>query len=165
MQIRGIHPGWYNHIQVDNQVIIRISDNYQGPRLFAKLRKIAPTLFASRRMVQNAKHDLCEEFSACMRPFHTHKEFGVDPKKLLQMLPHLYYFLPDQEWWCLGGGGGREIHKRKQCAIQLACANNDMSLHGYDYHFTKNIHTVVIFYRSKSMAWRETLNRQVENQG
>ncbi len=124
------------------------------------------TLFASRCMVQNAKRDLYEEFSACMRPFHAHTEFGVDPKELVQMLPHLYYFLPDQEWGCLGGRGGREIHKRKQCAIQLACANNDMLLHGYDYHFTKNIHPVVIFMGPKqSRALRKILNPPVENHG
>lgn len=137
-------------VHVSEATISMISDNYSGRNLLRALRKeLGRGILSSEVKVLKHRHSLQEEFNAVMQPTETQTGYRVNPARLVQVLRHLYYFLPNEEWWRLWGDG-REVSKTKQCSIQLSCINNEMVLNGYEFHSPKNIHPIAIFYGSDS---------------
>ena len=116
-----------------------IVDSNDGYELISKLRKrVRKECLPTDEEIQAQKRKLRKEFLYVMQPKAIQTGYRITPERLIQVLRHLYYWLPKEEWRKLWGDG-RCIGGKKSCAISIANVNNEQALYDIKYHSTKEI--------------------------
>ncbi|XP_035683110.1 uncharacterized protein LOC118420428 [Branchiostoma floridae] len=145
-----------NQYYITAQELIYLADNFKGYDLFNKLREKIPFLFASRKEVDICKQTYKSEFHTILCPERTATGWKICPKRLLECLSFLYYYLPKtcQNWKLYGDA--RTYGRKATVMLGINNIDNEQMQHGIKYHSTKHFWPFQIFYGKDNRINLET---------
>ena len=134
--------------------ILFIKDQASSTDTFRFLQRKFPGFFASEAKEELLRKKWHNECKVLLNPQRTGTGWKVDIDVLSQLLRLRYYWLPEQEWWCLYIDA-RNYGGSKTCTIELSVLNNEAVFHDVGFHSPDHYWPVQLMYGDDS---RENLD-------
>ena len=134
--------------------ILFIKDQSSSTETFRILRRKFPGFFASEAKEDFLRKKWHNECKTLLNPQRTATGWKIDVNALCQLLRFRYYWLPEQEWWCLYIDA-RNYGGSKTCTIELSILNNEAILNDVGFHSPDHYWPVHLMYGDDS---RENLD-------
>ena len=84
-----------------------------------------------------------------MQPTRTPTGYRIEPRRLVECLQFLYYWLPKEQWWHLYGDG-RKYGKKDTVLMAICNINNEQKLNGVKFQSPKEMWPIHVFHQKDS---------------
>ena len=133
------------HYHLSASDVLDIQDTTSPTEIICALRRKLPGFLDSERKVNTMKAKFVKEFEVVWKPERTNSGWKINPQRLHETLLHLYWWLPESEWWKIYGDG-RNFGGKDSVALTLNVLNDEAMFHGVGYHSPEEYWPISIFY-------------------
>ena len=133
----------YYHLSASD--VLDIQDTTSPTEIVRTLRRKLPGFIDSERKVNTMKAKFVKEFEVVWKPERTNSGWKINPQRLRETLLHLYWWLPESEWWKIYGDG-RNFGGKDSVALTLNVLNDEAMFQGIGYHSPEEYWPIYIFY-------------------
>jgi len=137
-------------LQIPATTVLKLQDQCNTNKAMEELRKILPPGYLPpKKQVLELKKKYQVEFEAIMQPTRTPTGYRIEPRRLVECLQFLYYWLPKEQWWHLYGDG-RKYGKKDTVLMAICNINNEQKLNGVKFQSPKEMWPIHVFHQKDS---------------
>ena len=133
------------HFHLSASDVLDIEGTTSPTEIVPTLRRKLPSFMDSERKVNTMKAKYVREFEVVWKLERTNSGWKINPQRLRETLLHLYWWLPESEWWKLYGDG-RNFGGKGSVALTLNVLNSEAMFQGIGYHSPEEYWPISICY-------------------